>query len=63
LLEVQCLKSSVENFAAFYLESLANPRIDRINRMDRIKKEEAILPALSGFLNLANPVNPVYSLS
>jgi hypothetical protein len=29
--------------------------------MDRIREEEAILPDLSGFLNLDNPVNPVYS--
>jgi hypothetical protein len=28
--------------------------------MDRITKEKANFPALSAFLNLDNPVNPVY---
>jgi hypothetical protein len=31
--------------------------------MDRISKEETSWLSLSAFLNLDNPVNPVYSLS
>ena len=37
--------------------------IDRINWMDKMKEKAFNLPDLPCFLNLANPVNPVYSLS